>query len=131
MPEPPPLPSRRMPLPPRLDTQECVPHLPSGPTRPVTIAPTPGGDSTGGLIPYKNPSALVAYYLGLLSGIPILGLPLGIAAVVLGFRGLAARQLKPEIKGSVHAGIGIGCGGVFAVLWLVVIGMIVLAVLIK
>ena len=57
---------------------------------PVTYQPANnpnGGDSTGGLIPYKNPKALIAYYLGILSGLPLIGFPLGIAAFVLGIRG--------------------------------------------
>ena len=33
------------------------------------------GDATGGLIPYKNAPALLAYYISLLSLIPILGIP--------------------------------------------------------
>jgi hypothetical protein len=86
-----------------------------------------GGDSTGGLIPYKNPKALIAYYLGILSGLPVIGLPLGIAAFVLGIMGLNDRKKNPEIKGSVHAGIGIGCGLIFTLLWgsLIVVGIIV------
>jgi hypothetical protein len=84
-----------------------------------------GGDATGGIIPYKNPKALIAYYLGICSGLPLIGLPLGIAAFVLGVQGLQARQRNPVIKGSIHAGIGIGCGLVFTVLWsLLVVGML-------
>ena len=75
------------------------------------------GDATGGLIPYKNPKALIAYYLGILSGLPLIGLPLGIAALVLGIMGLNDRKKNPVIKGSVHAGIGIGCGLIFTLLW--------------
>ncbi|MDB2686606.1 hypothetical protein N9Y42_05295 [Mariniblastus sp.] len=75
------------------------------------------GDGTGGVIPYKNPKALIAYYLGILSGLPLIGLPFGIAAFVLGIMGLKARKANPVIKGSAHAWIGIGCGGLFAFLW--------------
>ncbi|MCU0719252.1 MAG: hypothetical protein MUC83_06090 [Pirellula sp.] len=75
------------------------------------------GDATGGVIPYKNPKALIAYYLGILSGLPLIGLPLGIIALVLGVQGLQERSKNPVIKGSVHAWIGIGCGGIFAMLW--------------
>lgn len=85
------------------------------------------GDNTGGIIPYKNPKALIAYYLGILSGLPIIGLPLGIAAFVLGIMGLRDRQRNPVIKGSVHAGIGIGCGGFFALFWLLAIVGIVIS----
>ncbi|MEQ1824742.1 MAG: DUF4190 domain-containing protein [Pirellula sp.] len=84
------------------------------------------GDATGGVIPYKNPKALIAYYLGILSGLPMIGLPIGIAAFVLGIMGLRDRRRNPAIKGSVHAGIGVGCGGFFAVVWtLAAIGIVI------
>lgn len=87
------------------------------------------GDKTGGLIPYKNPAALAAYYLGILSGLPLIGLPFGIAAFLLGLRGLKARNENPVIKGSIHAGIGVGCGCFFALLWSVVLVIAAFAVL--
>jgi len=88
-------------------------------------APVQEGDGTGGVIPYKNPKALIAYYLGIISGLPFIGLPFGIAAFVLGIMGLKARKRNPVIKGSAHAWIGIGCGGLFAVLWgLAIVAMI-------
>lgn len=84
------------------------------------------GDATGGVIPYKNPKALIAYYLGILSGLPVIGIPIGAAAFVLGILGLRDRARNPVIKGSVHAAIGIGCGGFFFVLWtFLTIGVIV------
>ncbi len=73
------------------------------------------GDATGGVIPYKNPQALVAYYLGIVALLPVIGLPFGIASLVLGILGLRARKRNPVIKGSAHAIIGI-CGGVFSLL---------------
>ena len=83
------------------------------------------GDGTGGVIPYKNPKALIAYYLGIISGLPLIGLPFGIAAFVLGILGLKARKRNPVIKGSAHAWIGIGCGGLFTILWgLLIVTMI-------
>ena len=89
------------------------------------------GDATGGIIPYKNPKALIAYYLGILSGLPLIGLPMGIAAFVLGIMGLRDRKRKPAIKGSIHAGIGIGCGGFFALVWTIAIILGVAAALFK
>ena len=86
------------------------------------------GDGTGGVIPYKNPKALIAYYFGILSGLPLIGLPFGIAAFVLGIMGLKARKKNPVIKGSAHAWIGIGCGGLFTVFWgLLIVGLIISA----
>jgi hypothetical protein len=91
----------------------------------ITAEFIPEGDATGGIIPYKNPKALIAYYLGIASGLPLIGLPFGIAAFVLGIMGLRDRRRNPVIKGSIHAGIGIGCGGVFTIFWtLVIIGIV-------
>jgi hypothetical protein len=87
------------------------------------------GDATGGVIPYKNPKALIAYYLGIFSGLPIIGLPIGVAAFILGFLGLRDRRRNPVIKGSVHAGIGIGCGCLFSLLWGAVIVSMIFAIL--
>ena len=83
------------------------------------------GDGTGGVIPYKNPKALLAYYLGIMSGIPFIGLPFGIASFVLGIQGLQARRKNPVIKGSIHAGIGIGCGLIFTLLWTTLIVVLI------
>ncbi len=87
----------------------------SGRTRPVTNPNE--GDATGGIIPYKNPKALIAYYLGIFSGFPIIGFFLAVPALVLGIMGLRDRNRNPAIKGSIHAGIGIGCGAIFTLVW--------------
>jgi hypothetical protein len=103
--------------------QECgesLQHNPfsaSPPQRTFQGTGSSEGDATGGIIPYKNPSALIAYYLGIASGLPLIGFPLGVAAFILGIKGLRDRNRNPAIKGSVHAGIGIGCGALFALLW--------------
>lgn len=84
------------------------------------------GDATGGVIPYKNPPALIAYYLGLFSLFPLLGFFLAVPAFILGIIGLKKRAENPAIKGSVHAAIGVGCGGVMAIVWgLAIISMII------
>jgi hypothetical protein len=97
----------------------------------VAAQPVEEGDGTGGLIPYKNPKALIAYYLGILSGLPLIGLPFGVVAFILGFLGLRDRRRNPVIKGSIHAGIGIGCGCLFSLLWSVAIVGIIIAMLSK
>jgi hypothetical protein len=80
--------------------------------------PAPGeGDSTGGLIPYKNTPALIAYYLGIFSLIPCFGLLLAIPAFILGIIGLQKRAQNPAVKGSAHAWIGIVLGGICTLLW--------------
>jgi hypothetical protein len=74
------------------------------------------GDATGGVIPYKNPYALTAYYLGLFGLICcITPVPVGLLPLILGIIGLRKRAQNPAIKGSVHAWIGIICGGISAI----------------
>ena len=73
------------------------------------------GDATGGVIPYKNPNALLTYYFSIGTLICCISpLPLGIVPLVLGIMGLRARARNPVIKGSAHAWIGIILGGVSA-----------------
>lgn len=82
-------------------------------------------DATGGIIPYKNSSALIAYYCGVFSVIPCF--PIGLVGVVLGIKGLRYAKQHPASKGQVHAWIGIIVGGIFGLLWLVVTGMVAIA----
>lgn len=80
-------------------------------------------DTTGGLIPYKNPKALMAYYVGIFGFfLPLIG---GIIAIVLGIQGLKYAKLKPKARGQAHAIIGI-LGGIFAVCFWLFIGVVVL-----
>lgn len=91
--------------------------------------PASEGDATGGVIPYKNPAALAAYYLGLFSMLPCIGLALAIPALVLGIIGLRNRAKNPAIKGSVHAWIGIVMGAIFTIIWgLMLVGGIIAAI---
>ncbi len=95
-----------------------LPNPFSAPLSPPGAAPadpTLQGDATGGLIPYKNPHALIAYYLGIIACLPVIGIPFGIASLTLGIIGLRKRKANPVIKGSVHAIIGI-LGGIFSLL---------------
>ena len=86
----------------------------------------PQGDATNGIIPYKNPAALVAYYCAVFSLIPILGFFAGVPAVIFGVVGLRAKKKNPVIRGVVHAWIGIVLGGLTSLLWggLIVLPMI-------
>ena len=84
------------------------------------------GDATGGIIPYKNPPALIAYYLGLFSMFPCIGFFLAVPAFILGIIGLQKRRHNPVVRGSVHAWIGIVMGGLFAIIWGAVIVTIVI-----
>lgn len=90
--------------------------LPSAPATAATPPPLPPsgaastGDGTGGLIPYKNPKALTAYYLGIFGLFPFIGFMLAVPALILGILGLQARKQNPLIKGAVHAWVGIILG---------------------
>lgn len=75
--------------------------------KPIDSSPD---DVVSTIIPYKNAAALAAYYLGLFSCFPILGLPLAIAALVLGIMGLRNVGRNPQMKGTVHAWVGLICG---------------------
>lgn len=86
-----------------------------------------GGDATGGLIPYKNLPALMAYYCGVFSIIPFF--PIGIAAFVLGIKGLKQRKRNPAIRGAAHAWIGIIIGGLFGLIWTALTVAIIISIL--
>jgi hypothetical protein len=86
----------------------------------------PQGDATGGLIPYKNPPALTAYYLGVFSLIPLIGLILGVAAVIMGVLGLRKRKALPQCRGGGHAWAGIILGGLSCAGHLAVVLLILL-----
>lgn len=87
------------------------------PTMPGGVPPQPGSpsDAVSTIIPYRNAAALTAYYLAVFSVIPCLGALLGIAALVLGLRGLKFVKQYPDAKGTVHAWIGVVVGGIFGV----------------
>jgi len=104
---------------------DSPPTIPMPPTA-APPAPTEQGDATGGIIPYKNPHALVAYYLGIFSLIPFLGFILGCVAVPLGISGLRKRKKHPAIRGAVHAWIGIVFGGGSVAVHLLVIVLTVI-----
>ncbi len=67
--------------------------------------------TSSGLIPYKNPCALIGYYLGVFALIPCLGILLAPAALILGIFGLRARSQNPLRKGMAHAIVAIVLGG--------------------
>ena len=115
------------------DSGQTDPSATSGETNPYEtpqaqqMAPAaPGdmqGDSTGGLIPYKNKCALIGYYLGVFSIlIPVVG---GIASVVLGIMGLIAKKKNPAVRGTAHAIIAIVLGIVTTGFWLTCGGSVI------
>jgi hypothetical protein len=84
------------------------------PQVPPPFSPGPGAgtpDATGGLIPYNNGPALIAYYLSIFTLLCcVTPVPLGFVATVFGIMGLRKRAREPAVKGSVHAWIGIVLG---------------------
>lgn len=90
------------------------------PSRPAS-SPAP---AVGALIPTSNPCALFAYYSGVFSLIPCLGLILGPIAVVLGVLGLKAIDKAPGLPGKAHAWVGIVLGGLVLLGHLVLIAVI-------
>jgi predicted Zn finger-like uncharacterized protein len=70
----------------------------------------PTGDAVSTIIPYKNGRALLAYYLGVFSFIPCVGLLLGPAALILGILGMRYVKANPTAKGTGHALAGIIMG---------------------
>jgi hypothetical protein len=93
------------------------PYEPSQNVPPQVQFPVNESDGTGGVIPYKNPHALIAYYLGIFSLITCFGLLLAIPAFILGIMGLSRAKKNPAIHGSVHAWIGIVMGVLMTIVW--------------
>jgi hypothetical protein len=83
-------------------------------TPPTAPGPVKGDDASGAgvMIPYKNPPALIGYYMAVASLIPVLGALLGPVAVGLGIAGLRKRLKNPEVHGIAHAWIAIILGGI-------------------
>ena len=101
----------------------------AGQVTPPPIAPPlpvqEPGDVTGGLIPDQNAPALAAYDLGVFSVIPLIGMVLGLAALVLGIVGLRMAARRPEVKGKIHAWVGIIVGGLFGLGYLALVVLII------
>ncbi|MBM4069132.1 MAG: DUF4190 domain-containing protein [Planctomycetes bacterium] len=72
----------------------------------------PDDDALSTLIPYRNGQALAAYYCGVFSLIPLLGVLLGPIAIILGILGNNYAKANPEAKGTGHAITGIILGSI-------------------
>jgi hypothetical protein len=86
--------------------------------------------STPPIVPGQNGPAQVAFYLGLCSIVPCLGLPLGAAAVYYALQGFRLQQENPIVGGGTQAWIGAIAGSLFglfnlAMFVLMVIGMVI------
>lgn len=74
------------------------------------------------MMPVGRPaSAIAAGYLGLLALFPLVGVLFGVGGVITG--GMALKQLNqnPELRGRGRAWFGIVAGGLFALVWVVMI----------
>jgi hypothetical protein len=112
-----------------LPTDLAWPQGAAAPMTVVDLLQAAQGDSTGGVIPYKNGPALTSYYLAVASLIPCLGLLTGVPAFFLGLRGLKRVKAEPWVRGTAHAWIGVIGGGSMALLNLLGILWIVLGAL--
>jgi hypothetical protein len=98
---------------------KAIPGLYTAPGMPPPVPPAMGADNVvKTFIPYRNVPALVGYYCGVFALIPCF--PIGLAGLVLGIIGLIKANREPEIRGKVHAWVGIIAGGLFGLLWLIV-----------
>ena len=86
-------------------------------------------DATGGIIPYKNPKALIAYYCAVFALIPGFGLVLGPIALGMGLAGWRYYKQHPAVKGAAHAWIGIVLGGLCALFNLGGLGLMIYSML--
>ena len=71
------------------------------------------------LIPTGNPMALVGYYLGVASLIPVLGAVLSLPAVICGIIGAVKANSNPQAGGMGHAITAIVLGLFGQLLWVV------------
>jgi hypothetical protein len=62
------------------------------------------------VVPYKNPLALIAYYCGIFTLVPVAGLVVGPVSVLLGVLGYRHGLRHPSAKGTGHAVAGIVFG---------------------
>jgi hypothetical protein len=95
--------------------------------QPVSQPAVVADDSINALFPTRNPSALWAYYLGIFSLIPCLGILLGIPAFILGLKARRFAMQNPQAKGGIHAWVGIIVGGLSVAVQVAVILLLWLA----
>jgi hypothetical protein len=98
---------------------------------PVNQTPPAAPDNVGEFfVPYKNGYAIAAYYLGIFSFIPGIGILLGIPALVLGLKGRRLALQHPQARGKIHAWVGIIMGSLFGVGQLLLLLFVIVGVLV-
>ncbi len=95
---------------PVIEVEQLTRLVQAPPVRPGTLPPPASDGPMSGMIPYRNPPALVGYYLAVFSLVPLLGLALGLPAVICGAFGLRKGIRTPGAKGKVHALVAIILG---------------------
>jgi hypothetical protein len=100
--------------------------LQAPPTRPGLIVTPEVGGTLSGIIPYRNPPALVGYYISVVSLIPGFALAFGPIAIILGIVGLRKHKTDPRVKGTAHAIVAIGLGSLTTLANGVVLGWLLL-----
>jgi hypothetical protein len=78
------------------------------------------------LIPYKNPPALIGYYLAVFSLVPVLGVLAGIPAVICGIVGWRRRLRDPRVRGLAHAIIAVVLGSITTLVYSLVIVLMII-----
>lgn len=82
--------------------------------------PTVGKGSK--LIPSGNGSALTGYYVSIASCFPIIGLVLGIIAIILGIKGLQKYNENPAVYGKGHSITALVFGSIGLIINLMICG---------
>lgn len=94
------------------------------------LAPADGAEEViQTIVPTRNAAALAGYYLGLFSIFPVLGLPMAVAGIFLGWKGLKKVRREPAAHGTAHAYVGLGCGLIGLLLNTLIVGALVVAVI--
>lgn len=82
------------------------------------------------IIPTGNPMALVGYYLGVGSLIPVIGAILALPAIICGVLGVVKANSNPQVGGMGHAITAIVLGLFGQIVWVVLyFGLIAAGVL--
>ncbi|MEE3001725.1 MAG: hypothetical protein VX908_03420 [Planctomycetota bacterium] len=69
-----------------------------------------GNEAVATIIPWRNKYALIGYYLGIFGLIPLLGIPLAIAGIILGGLGIRHWKKNHRSHGLAHSIVAIACG---------------------
>lgn len=109
--------------------------IPDGGGQPIAAAgflPLQGyldseSDVVARIIPWRNSSALIGYYFGLLGIIPLVGCILSPVAIVLGILGILKWKKDHRSRGLAHAIVAIICG----IIGLLISGLIIASLAMK